>query len=236
MTAKKIFAIMAIFAAMASAVAQTNGFVYFRIIIDNKAPKYNVFGANTSTIKEINESIKFFANWSDFSLDYWIFEWDITGVEENITQESFITSWSNLTKTIDNSSWEGMIVSFKFYAKDEYNNWNATDAGQFIVVKKLPVPEELSQSDDTPQNGTPVNLSSYWTDNFEVAYVYLQTNETGVWINNGSPVCINDVAGWANFTYDTTGQLGDRWWRVVGYDVGGSPNDNASPIMKFTII
>jgi hypothetical protein len=235
MTAKKIAAGTVILLVLASAIAQNNGPVYFRYTVDVKAPKYDAFGANTSTIKEINESIKFYANWSDFSLDYWIFEWDITGVAENVTQEDFSTSWSNLTLKINDSSWEGMIVDYKFYARDDYKNWNVTEAGQFTVVTKLPVPEIYEQDSAAPENGTPVKLITYWSDNFEVDHVYLQTNETGDWVNNGSPVSINDVIGWANFTYDTTGHLGGRWWRTQGFDAANTPNSNTSPVIMFTI-
>lgn len=211
--------------------AQTNGYVGLSIYIDNVSPYYDFF-SGLSTINSIDEEFHAYAHWVDnVRLKEFVFEWDKDGMA-NDSAVAMVDDWSNVTKSFNGND-EGKTINYRFHGYDSRLNYNTTSLRQVVTVNKDPDYSDLAQSNNSPSIGDQVNISSYWTDNFEVDRVYLQTNESGAWHDNGSPVDIDNQEGWANFTIDTTGfNTSPYYWRLNGYDQVG--NDNTTPINYFT--
>ncbi len=71
-----------------------------------------------------------------------------------------------------------------------------------------------------------LNLTAYWTDNFNLNYSVLWTNRSGEWLaENTSPFNLSP-SGWSNFTIDLTGD-GDKTisWKIVVNDSLGNVNE-----------
>ena len=213
--------------------SQNNGFTNFRIYIDNESP-INDFFAGLSIITNIEETFYAYAHWTDDGrLKHYVFEWDREGYLVNDTAQPFVEGWSNISKTF-NSADEGKVINYKFYAFDGMLNSESTTYRQLVIANQKPANTILEQDNENPIIGSIVKITSYWTDNFEVDHIVLQTNESGTWHDNGSPINIDLPSGWANFTIDTTGMnAGTPYhWRLTGKDQVG--NDNTTPIQYFT--
>gem|GEM_PF-3194276 len=217
----------------------------FQVLVDVWAPQLIEFAINPSTVTELGESVEFSANWSDYNLSYYVFRWDITGEMANDSPVDFTTTWSNLTKTITNSSDEGRNINVRIFAVDwnGLTNWTTTPS-QLPIQSIKPVPSDETQSLDTVTNGSPITLSVFWTDNFEMDFAKLQIDNgsVGSFLDTGDVIQIDNKTGWTNFTYETI-YIGPVSWRVVGFDkayaneTGGAGNNwNISAEMNFTVI
>lgn len=212
--------------------------IQFIVKIDRIPPFYFDFGSNASVISKLNDSIKFYAYWEDnFWLGNWKFEWNISGNWINDTEQVFEnapkTGWSNLTKIINEPTYEGRTVAFRFHASDLFDYWNSTQEGSFSIISQSPKWSSLG-----PENGSPVSqgenitLYSFWDDNFNVETAVLELNATGSFTENGS-ILINSVSGWSNFTINTTGMLGNIYWKIRANDSIG--NENVTEVRYFTV-
>lgn len=212
--------------------ASTNSHMSFHIYIDNVSPYYTFF-TGLSLIEDINQEFSCSAHWvDDVRLSDYKIEWDHGGVSTNTTTYSIIDGWSNYTTTF-NSADEGDVISYRIHASDSRLNWNHTTYRSVTVSSIKPENTLLEQDNASPIIGDNVEITSYWVDNFEVDNVVLQTNETGDWHDNGSPVNIDYTEGWANFTINTTGMNTSPYhWRLNGTDQVG--NSNTTPINYFT--
>jgi len=213
------------------AISANNGFLAFSITIDNVSPYYEGF-EGISLIENINDEFHCYALWNDSNiLGTYVFEWNLTGLAKNDSAQKFVNGWSNITKTFNGAD-EGKSIAYRLHGRDWSGNWNSTYYKNLVIASISPEFFSVSQSNESPITGDPVNISSFWTDNFEVDHVQLQTNESGFWINNGSPVDIDNQSGWANFTIDTTGMNSSPYhWRLIGFDEVG--NSNTTPIEYF---
>jgi len=211
--------------------AQTNGYIGFTIYIDNASPTYNNF-EGVALIDDLYDQFFTYAEWNDHHLTTYLFEWNMTGVFENDTAQSFDQNWSNVTKSMTNAD-EGKTIRYRFHGRDWSNNWNSTYYKDLVIASIAPIYSNVSQNNSNPTAGEFVQLTSYWTDNFEIDHVFLQTNETGSWLDNGTPAAVDTKSGWANFTIDTTGMSGPFYWRIQGQDK--ISNVNNTPINYFTV-
>ncbi len=205
--------------------------VDIQIYIDNTSPTYDVY-EGISLIYDYTEEFFTYAHWVDEYPYKYVLEWNITGYFANDTENYIVDGWSNITKQITPLD-EGKSVYYKIYCRDWSRNWGETFYKSFVVASTAPWYSSISQSNDSPVIGDLINITSYWEDNFEVSYAVLQTNETGTWHDNGSPVYINDIGGWANFTIDTTGfNTSPYYWRIRAVDQVN--NENITEPMYFT--
>lgn len=213
--------------------AQTNGYISFQFTIDNSTPIYNSYEINTTTINNLNEEVLLSCHWSDdFGLSYYYFEWNITNSFVNDTQQSFIGNWSNTTKRIDNPDYEGRNVYLRFYAYDENNNPAATTYQSFSILNKAPEYDSVAQNTSNPVVGGIVELSSHWTDNFNVNSATLQINTTGTYQDTNTTTL--NSTGWSNFYFDTTGHSGETfYWRIKASD--NVANTNTTTENYFTV-
>ncbi len=96
-----------------------------------------------------------------------------------------------------------------------------------------------SQNASVINNTGSIKLSAYWTDNVNLSYAMLSTNESGgVWANKtgvyGSPLQIGPSTGnWSNFTWSNSSASGIIGWRIWANDTQG--NWNSTNIMTFNV-
>jgi len=86
--------------------------------------------------------------------------------------------------------------------------------------------------------GDSILLSARWTDNLQLAYAKLSTNETGIWANKttyGSPMSLSGASAWTNFSWSNSSLgLGTLvGWRVYSNDT--SSNLNRTNVMSFRL-
>ncbi len=225
-------ALVFIFLVLTPVFSQTNGHIGFTLYIDNVSPVFDYF-EGISVIMSVNDVFHTYCHWTDnVNLNEFVFEWDESGVLVNDSAQSFVDGWSNVSKTFTSID-EGKIINYRIHGSDGWLNWNSTYYKSIVVASIKPENSFLDQGNGSPLIGDLVNISSYWLDNFEVDHVVLETNESGSWLVNGSPVDIDVSEGWANFSIDTTGfNSSPYYWRLTGFDEVG--NSNTTPINFFT--
>jgi len=112
--------------------------------------------------------------------------------------------------------------------------------GSFEITDTIaPTYSNLRQSSSNLQEGHLIKLSSYWTDNEELNYTWLATNETGQWENKtfyGSPKVLSGSSDWSNFTWQNSSIFIGMVisWKVYGNDTSG--NENSTEINSFRIV
>ncbi len=214
------------------ALAQNNAAIEFHIYVDRTPPVSDSLNYSP-VINSINDNFSASAHWSDdYAVKEFVFNWNISGEFVSDSPQSLINDWSNITKWF-NPVDEGKTIGFTISAVDYSGNWNNTGINVFTISNQSPDYSQVSESTDSPLIGESVSISSFWSDNFEVTNVTLQTNESGYWHDNGSPVIINSINGWANFTIDTTGMNNSPYyWRLIGFDA--ISNSNTTPPQFFT--
>jgi len=213
---------------------------------DTTPPTYSLNSTNSTMAgTPVLHSLK----WTDDSaLAGYIFSFDNgtgTFVNDSFVIFSGTTNWSNVTKTINSSG--GVTIRWCVYANDTSNNWNGTSCSSpfsYLTTggaDTAPPQFSLNQSNTTsPVLGGAVLLSVNWTDNSDLDYAILETNESGTAQNKtayGSPFNINLTAGqtWSNFTWQN-GSVSSSTavsWRVFANDSSG--NWNVTSPMIFTI-
>jgi hypothetical protein len=98
-----------------------------------------------------------------------------------------------------------------------------------------------SQNASVINNTDSVKLSAYWTDNINLSYAVLSTNESGgVWANKtgvyGSPLSIGPSTGnWSNFTWSNNTASGIIGWAIWANDTQGNWNVTANGTINVTI-
>ena len=90
--------------------------------VDITAPTVANINTNHSN-PYINSSILFSANWTDATLGSYIFSTNSTGSWVNDSPVAFVTSWSNVTKTMPSTA---KIYDWIIYANDSANNIGST--------------------------------------------------------------------------------------------------------------
>ncbi|MEA3255725.1 MAG: hypothetical protein U9Q22_07830 [Candidatus Altiarchaeota archaeon] len=176
---------------------------------DNPVQGYTVYFYNSTSLLGTNTTNA--SGWAT-----WTFT-DYSLGKENITCN--ITDWASsfYNKSLSN---EGMDELFT--AETEAPGYSNVGPSDGTVVHK---------NDSTP-------LEANWTDNLELDYAWLATNETGSWENKSgiynSPQALSGTQDWSNFTWTnlsfTQGQLG---WRIYANDTSG--NENLTPIMTLGV-
>ncbi len=78
-----------------------------------------------------------------------------------------------------------------------------------------------------------VKIYGYWTDAMELDYAWLETNRSGSWSVEDN-FSLSGMAGWTNFTFDTSGLAGQLSWRIRVQDTYG--NENVTDEHSFTIV
>ncbi|MEA3255185.1 MAG: hypothetical protein U9Q22_05075 [Candidatus Altiarchaeota archaeon] len=114
-----------------------------------------------------------------------------------------------------------------------------------ILIKDLSPPTGSKQNqtiDDqysrVVHRNESIKLTAYWTDTVQLDSAWLETNETGGWVNKtnyGSPTAIEGTGSWSDFTWQNSSispgtSIG---WRIYANDSAG--NINVTGVMNFTV-
>ncbi|MFA5061270.1 MAG: LamG-like jellyroll fold domain-containing protein, partial [Candidatus Pacearchaeota archaeon] len=155
---------------------------------DTTAPTYSSAGHNSTLA---GNSTKFYALWNDDvalnSKGQYIFSTNNTGSWVNDSAVNFTStpSWANVTKTLNSSV--GISIGYRWYAKDDAGNWNATSiyslitteeggsASSFLEFISPPTPEDDAVTSNT---SIQVNVSISEGDLEEVKWNWNGTNYT----------------------------------------------------------
>ncbi|MBR9706442.1 hypothetical protein GOV14_05380 [Candidatus Pacearchaeota archaeon] len=157
------------------------------------------------------------------------------------TNESFTNQSGNIYFVNKTGLVEGQY-KFIAYINDSAGNLNKTK--QRIVDIDLTAPKYINQNQtfnglytNIFHRGEIINLSANWSDNYDLNYAWLATNETGAWKNvTGNYESVQNISGnntlsvfnWTNATF----ALGDFvGWRIYANDSSG--NINVTNIMNF---
>lgn len=240
MKSKKEKIIFLIFISISFSLIINTGFsdtkyVEFRIYIDRTAPEYFNETISSDLINDSNDLINISVFWRDNDLlSHYFYESNITGVFENSTSKNFIEGYSNETIIINNASYEGETVYYKFYGFDRAKNMNQTEYKSFSILSQEPFFSNITQSHDVINEGENITLSAYWSDNFNVYESILQTNKTSEWTDESSIIHNSNLA-WSNYTFNTSDYAGNSIaWRIKARDSVG--NINTTTQLIFNVI
>ena len=110
--------------------------------------------------------------------------------------------------------------------------------GLLIIDPDPPTYSNVQQNESEPLIGNPVELSANLSDNIELGYAWLATNETGEWENKtgiyNSPIDLNGTSDWSNFTWLNSSVIGVIGWKIYVNDTSG--NENSTEIDSFEVL
>ncbi|MFH8093133.1 MAG: PQQ-binding-like beta-propeller repeat protein, partial [Candidatus Aenigmatarchaeota archaeon] len=105
-----------------------------------------------------------------------------------------------------------------------------------VVDDETPKYNYLLQNVSWVGIGHGILLSANWSDNYDLDYAWLSTNETGNWENKSYiDINLSDEQTWSNFTWSNRSVPAGKTigWRIYANDSSG--NVNATSIMTFVI-
>ncbi|MHA1953439.1 MAG: hypothetical protein ACW96U_05800, partial [Candidatus Heimdallarchaeaceae archaeon] len=165
-----------------------------------------------------------------------------------VTNGTDVLSEWNITTGFSNYIDSNNQLVLLFYGNDHDNNTEGCEV-DFVYVQvdyfedlESPNFEYNNSNTSSTYTGEPVLIYANWSDNYDLDYAWLSTNETGVWTNYtdgtyGSPIDINLTGSetWSNFTWDNdTFISGVVAWRIYANDSSG--NDNVTGEMTINVI
>jgi len=149
----------------------------------------------------------------------------------------------NGTKDVHNFISNEDVMEFIFNTTDsaEWTGTNGTEADPLTATADTMAPNYTNEGDNatTFKSGEPVHIYAQWTDNLDLSYAWLWTNETGstgmnYTVNYSSPDPLSGTSDWANFTWQNasvpTGTV--VGWRIYANDSAG--HENVTGIGTFT--
>ena len=156
------------------------------IVVDNEAPVATASGDNSSLYTTFVEGrpVRAYAYWTEnVGLRFAKLETNSTGSWQNVSNMTLsgTGAWSNFT--INTSGFAGRTLSWRIWANDSSNNWNATDQFNITIPENILAVYVVTSEDgavgaDDLGNGVQINVS----------------NSTGSWVKNTTSI------GHANFT------------------------------------
>ncbi|MCD6226172.1 MAG: hypothetical protein J7J93_00005, partial [Candidatus Aenigmarchaeota archaeon] len=178
----------------------------------------------------INDTNGTSASGTTFSNTSTVLTWTNTtsvGFIENGTVQYF---WFNITAS------QPGTYNFTVTSLDTSGVSNSTNVSITINDTTSPLYSNQAQNTSTPIVGNGVLLSVYWTDNYNLSYAVLSTNETGAWANKtvySSPLNLSGNTSWSNFTWSNSSveRATVVGWRIYANDT--SNNWNVTDIMTF---
>jgi outer membrane protein assembly factor BamB len=146
--------------------------------------------------------------------------------------QSSVTPLYNYTKL----NQKGIFNVTGYFLGDE--NYTASSQTYFVSVidEESPSWSSLGQNSTWIGVGKAILLFANWSDNFDLDYAWLETNETRNW-ENKTAIKINLTQGqtWSNFTWQNS-SVPAGWvigWRVYANDSSG--NENKTDLMFFFV-
>jgi PGF-pre-PGF domain-containing protein len=136
-------------------------------------------------------------------------------------------NWIN--NTVDSDGY----YLWNIYCFDNTSQYDYYSPNWTVIVDTVEPTFENNNSNTSSINSTqPVLIYANWSDDNNLSYAWLSTNETGDWFNYtdgtyNSPIDINLTSGetWSNFTWDNnTFESGVVAWKIYANDSAGNEN------------
>jgi len=150
----------------------------------------------------------------------------------------------NKTKNVDAIVGNNQVLQFFFNTTDSAGRMtsNGTQTSPLTATADTKAPTYVNNDDNvtTIKVGDPVLIYANWTDNQNLAYAWLWTNETGAtgknWTANySSPIyMVGNATRWSNFTWQNSSVSAGTvvGWMIYVNDSAG--NENATSTGTFT--
>ncbi|MFH7880744.1 MAG: PQQ-binding-like beta-propeller repeat protein, partial [Candidatus Aenigmatarchaeota archaeon] len=187
-----------------------------------------------------------YVNGSDEDRDFEVYDTiNITAMlnvsNKIIYLDSNITDWvlqygESLITNITKLNYIGVYNITAYWFGDQ----NYTSSSKSIIIRvldtKKPQYLEFGQSKNWIGVNETINLYAVWSDNYELDYAWLSTNETGIWKNTSyikfDPQTKESIASftWRNASIPAGSVIA---WKIYVNDTSG--NENLTPIFVFYI-
>jgi hypothetical protein len=189
----------------------TTGLQYL-VTTTTPPPTYTTITYNTTLAGEFAQ---FSCFWSDdVGLSGFVFSSNVTGVWANDTFVglSGLGGWANVTKLLGGEV--GMVVGFRWYCVDLFENWNATEI-QTLTTTYSAAPHYSNVGYNSTKQNQPAAFSVLWMDDQQLSGYVFGSNVTGVWVNS-TWAPLSGVQAWANVTQILPSLVSVRvdfqWW------------------------
>jgi outer membrane protein assembly factor BamB len=198
------------------------------------------------TVEKATTEIRLYLNGSESDKTYNLTQIANITAELNVSQKT-IFLYSNMSGWVLQSSPTPLINYTTLKEKGTFNitayfegdeNYTVSSKTRYLTVNDVKAPKYAS----TYQNaswvgvGHAIMLSANWTDDYDLDYAWLETNETGEW-QKKQEVDINLTQGQtlANFSWSNSSIPAGRiiGWRIYANDTSG--NTNTTEIMTFAV-
>ncbi len=189
---------------------------------------------------ENNRTILFGGYDTSYHNDTWIYNYTILNTSCGNMNQGYTCQLNWTVNTTGNigTYWE---IDFNFTSDNSSITSNNTSDAYVKITETTPPTFTNNNSNTSSINqGEPVLLYANWSDNNDLDYAWLSTNETSSWVNYtggtyGSPIDINLSVGetWSNFTWDNNTFSGVVAWRIYANDSSG--NENVTGEMTITV-
>jgi len=136
--------------------------------------------------------------------------------------------YTNISVNVSSEVIETEIINYATVYFPSIPEETRTNGVISIVDIIPPRYSQAGQNKSIVTTGDTVRVYAYWKDGGQLNYTWLETNESGAWVNKSYVRIWNE--GWSNFTIQPT-RTGLIGWRIHANDTAG--NENATPMFCF---
>ena len=148
------------------------------------------------------------------------------------------TGWAQISFTPNQLGYVNVTCNISDWTDNYYKVYNAEEIVEVHVIETTPPHYNTYGSNTTKvHKGDAILLYAEWADNYLLDYAWVESNETGSWLNASLAdyMYLGSDTNWSNFTIDTplnvsTGIVG---WRIWANDT--SSNTNMTPVSTFEL-
>ncbi|MEM0473116.1 MAG: PQQ-binding-like beta-propeller repeat protein [Candidatus Aenigmatarchaeota archaeon] len=229
------------------------GYYVWRFYANDTANNWNKTDQWVYVVEKNNTEIKLYINGSEsditLPLNSFVNITSYISINELIKIYSNLTGWQtqegvSLIENITQLSEKGKYnITAEFLGNENYTYLSKT---LFLTVEDFSYPyyTYLIQNNSWVGVGHSILLAANWSDNYDLDYAWLETNETGFW-KTRSYIDINLTSDqtWSNFSWSNSSIPAGTViaWRIYANDTSGNENYtnemtfavNASEIWKF---
>ncbi len=215
-------------------------------VSDLSAPQYSSFGPASMLLEQGNPTgLNGYSQWTDnvgvakFKLSRCSPACtDVSGTWSNDSEMDLSSGWANYTPTY------GAVgtYSWRIWARDAANNWNATPVGTITVVQETKPPLYFAPTIGTnatgpnPATGEFVKHSGQWSDNVALSGFIFASNYSGAWSNDTWQAFAISNNSWSNVSKALPSSVGTFGWKIYANDTSNNwnatPNQTITPVDK----
>ncbi|MBU5687809.1 MAG: PQQ-binding-like beta-propeller repeat protein [Candidatus Aenigmarchaeota archaeon] len=218
---------------------------YWKFYANDTANNWNLTDTWFYLIEKNQTQIKLYINNSEenktFPINSFVNISAYYGMNKEISVFANISGWTtqksqNYVENITRLIQKGTFNITAYFEGDENYTSSSKTLYLTVVDDEKPKYNYLLQNASWIGVGHSILLAANWSDNYDLDYAWLSTNETGIW-ENKSFIDINLTEGqtWSNFTWSNNSIPAGRiiGWRIYANDTSG--NVNATSVMTFAI-